>query len=161
MPQAQLPIFPHGTTEINANLAFERQADLIVYYQGLLPVFQHHVNDTKTFHLIASQFYVNDTATQAEMCRAFGVTPISLKRAVKCYREKGAAGFFAEPARRGAVVLTAPVLARAQQQLDEGSEIAQVAAQLSIKADTLRKAVATGKLHCPVKKKRLQAQQTR
>jgi transposase-like protein len=160
MPQAQLPIFPHGTTEINANLAFERQADLVVYYQGLLPVFQHHVKDTKTFHLIVSQFYVNDNATQAEMCRAFGVTPISLKRAVKCYREKGAAGFFEEPARRGAVVLTAPVLAKAQQQLDAGSEVAEVAAALAIKADTLRKAVAAGKLHCPGKKKRRHARQT-
>lgn len=153
MPQAQLPFFPHGTTEINVNLAFERQGDRVTYFHGLLPVFQHHVNDTKTFHLIASQFYVNGNATQAQMCRAFGVTSISLKRAVKCYREKGAAGFYEEPARRGAVVLTAPVLATAQQQLDEGSEIAEVAAELAIKADTLRKAVAAGKLHTPSKKK--------
>ncbi len=160
MPQAQLPFFPHGTTEINANLAFERQTDRVTYFHGLSPVFQHHVNDTKTFHLIVSQFYVNGNATQAEMCRAFGVTSISLKRAVKCYREKGAAGFFEEPARRGAVVLTAAVLAKAQQQLDAGSEIAEVAAELAIKADTLRKAVAAGKLHCPVKKKRRHARQT-
>lgn len=153
MPQAQLPFFPYGTTEINANLAFERHGDLVTYFHGLLPVFQHHVSDTKTFHLIASQFYVNDNATQAEMCRAFGVTSISLKRAVKCHREKGAAGFYEEPARRGAVVLTPAVLAKAQQQLDEGSEIAEVAAELAIKPDTLRKAVAAGKLHTPWKKK--------
>jgi len=160
MPQAQLPIFPHGTTQINANLAFERQADWVTYFHGLLPVFKHHVHDTKTFHLIVSQFYDNGNATQAEMCRVFGVTPISLKRAVKCYREKGAAGFFEEPARRGAVVLTAPVPATAQQQLDEGSGIVEVAAQLSIKADTLRKAVAAGKLHCSVKKKIHHTRQT-
>lgn len=153
MPQAQLPFFPPGTTEINANLAFERRDDVVTYFHGLLPVFQHDISDTKTFHLIASQFYVNDNATQAEMCRAFGVTSISLKRAVKLYRKKGAAGFYEEPARRGAVVLTAPVLVKAQQQLDEGSEIPEVASDLAIKADTLRKAVAAGKLHHPPKKK--------
>lgn len=153
MPQAQLPFFPPGTTEINANLAFERRDDVVTYFHGLLPVFQHHVSDTKTFHLIASQFYINDNATQAEMCRAFGVTSISLKRAVKLYRKKGAAGFYEEPARRGAVVLSPPVLVKAQQQLDEGSEIPELAADLAIKADTLRKAVAAGKLHHPSKKK--------
>lgn len=153
MPQAQLPIFPYGTTEINANLAFQRQGDLVTYFHGLLPVFQHHVNDTKTFHLIASQFYVNDNATQAEICRAFGVPLISLKRAVKRYREKGAAGFYQEPARRGAAVLTPPVLEQAQRLLDEESPIPDIANELSIKADTLRKAVAIGKLHKPSKKK--------
>jgi transposase-like protein len=153
MPQAQLPLFPHGTTEINVKIAIERRDDTVTYFHGLLPVFQHHVNDTKTFHLIASQLYVNGNATQAELCRAFGVTSISLKRAVKCYREQGAAGFYAEPARRGAAVLTPAVIEQVQEQLDEGGEIAEIAEAVSIKADTLRKAVAAGKLHKPAKKK--------
>jgi transposase-like protein len=121
----------------------------------MLPVFQHTVDDTKTFHLIASQFYVNGNATQAEICRAFGVTFISLKRAVKLYREKGAAGFYEIPKRRGAVVLTPAVLEQAQQLLSNGADISEVAEQLTIKADTLRKAVTAGKLHKPVKKKDL------
>jgi len=153
MPQAQLPFFPEGTTKINSNLAFERQGDLVTYFHGHLPVFQHHVNDTQTFRLIASQFYVNGNATQAEICRAFGVTAISLKRAVKRYREKGAAGFYENPARRGAVVLTPPVLVQAQQLLDEGAGIPEMAEELAVKADTLRKAVAAGKLHKPSKKR--------
>ena len=159
MPQAQLPLFPAGTTEINHILAFERQGDLITYFHGLLPVFQHHVNDKNTFYLISSQFYVNGNATQAQICRAFGVTPISLKRAVKRYREKGAAGFYEVPARRGAAVLTPPVLAQAQRLLDQGIGIPDVAQELSIKPDTLRKAVAAGKLHKPAKKKIRKARQ--
>lgn len=154
MPQAQLPFFPPGTSGINNQLAFERQENQVTYFYGLLPVFQHEVNDTKTFHLIVSQFYVNGNATQAELCRAFGVTSISLKRAVKRYREKGAAGFYEEPKRRGAAVLIPEVLDQAQQLLSDGAEIADVAEQLMVKADTLRKAVAAGKLHKPVKKKR-------
>lgn len=106
MPQAQLPFFPDGTTAINRNLAFARQNDRVTYFHGHLPVFQHAVNDTPTFRLTVSQFYVNGNATQAELCRAFGVTPISLKRAVKRYREKGAAGFYTPPARRRGVNAT-------------------------------------------------------
>jgi transposase-like protein len=152
MPQAQLPFFPPGTTEINSQLAFERQEDQVTYFHGLLPVFQHNVNDRKTFHLIVSQLYVNGNATQADIGRAFGVTLISLKRAVKRYRQKGAAGFYELPKRRGAPVLTPEVLKQAQPLLSDGAELSEVAKQLAIKADTLRKAVAAGKLHKPVKK---------
>ena len=34
MPQLQLPFFPHGVTEITANLAFGREEDHITYYHG-------------------------------------------------------------------------------------------------------------------------------
>lgn len=154
MPQAQLPFFPDGTCEINGNLAFEKRNDQVTYFHGHLPMFQHHVNDTKTFRLITSQFYVNGNASQAELCRAFGVTPISLKRSVKRYREKGAAGFYDEPARRGPAVLTSSVLERAQQLLDEGQAVPDVAEELGIKPNTLSKAVAAGKLHKLKKKTR-------
>ena len=153
MPQAHLPIFPCGTTEINVRLAFENRDDQVTYFHGLLPVFQHPTDDTKTFYMITGRFYVSGHATQAELCRAFGVTSISLKRAVKCYREKGPAGFYEEPARRGPVVLTEQVLEKAQQLLDEGSSIPQVGQALAIKPDTSPKAVAGKKLHKPSKKK--------
>ena len=147
MPQAQLPFFPEGTSIINANLSFMKQDDQVTYFHGHLPVFQHAIKDKKTFYLITSQFYVNGNATQAEISRAFGVSLISLKRAVKRYREKGVAGFYEEPARRGTAVLTPPVLTQAQHLFDEGYELVDVAKELSIKPDTLRKAVAAGTLH--------------
>jgi transposase-like protein len=152
MAQAQLPLFPDGTTDINANLAFERRDDIVTYFHGHLPVFQHHVDDRKTFHLAISQLYVNGSASQADLSRAFGVTTISLKRAVKLFREKGAAGFYAPRGSRGAAVLTPPVVEKAQQLLDEGNAVADVARQLGIKPDTLGKAVAAGKFHRAKKK---------
>jgi transposase-like protein len=155
MPQAQLPFFPHGTSVINANLSFLKEDNKVAYFHGHLPVFQHHINDKKTFYLITSQFYINGNATQAEISRAFGVSLISLKRAVKLYREKGAAGFYEEPKRRGGVVLTPSVLVQAQQLFNERYELVDVAKELSIKPDTLRKAVAAGKLHKLKKKNRL------
>ena len=154
MAQAQLPFFPDGTTDINANLAFEKRDDRVTYFHGHLAVFQHYVDDKKTFRLITSQLYVNGNATQAELCRAFGVTLISLKRSVKLYREKGAAGFYAPRVSRGPAVLTPPVIGKAQQLLDEGNTVNDVAKELGIKSDTLGKAVAAGKLHKSKKKTR-------
>ncbi len=44
--------------------------------------------------MIISQFYINGNATQAELYRAFGISAIAVKRAVKKYKEEGAGGFF-------------------------------------------------------------------
>ncbi len=147
MGQLQLPLFPDGTTEINTHLAFCCKDNQITYFYGHLPVFHHAVDDLRTFRLITSQLYVNGNATQSEICRAFGVSTISVKRSVKLYREKGSCGFYEKPKRRGAVVLTPAVLAQALERLDDGLEPIEVAEQLSIKSDTLRKAIASGRLH--------------
>jgi len=99
MPQLQLPIFPGGMSLINANLGFVRDAQSLTYFYGNLPVFTHGVDDLRSFRMITSQFYINGSAKQAEICRAFGVSSISVKRYVKLYRQKGVAGFFEEPHR--------------------------------------------------------------
>jgi transposase-like protein len=152
MPQLQLPIFPKGATPINANLGFIREGNTITYIYGHLPVFMHDADDQQSFRMVTSQFYVNGGATQTQICRAFGVSPISVKRGVKLYRKKGIAGFFEQPRRRGAAVLTPPVLAEAQELFDEGLSIPEIAVKLDLLADTLRKAVRAGKLHQPQKK---------
>lgn len=153
MPQLQLPIFPPGTTLINQNIGFIRQNNTVTYVHGSLPVFSHDVDDLKAFRMFSSQLYVNGNATQAEICRAFGISKISMKRSVKLYRKEGMAGFFAEPNRRGPAVLTPPILEQIQGLLDEGWAIPRIAKELSLKADTLRKAVQAGKLHKPQKKR--------
>lgn len=153
MPQLQLPIFSIGMTPINANLGFMRDGDTLTYFYGHLPVFSHDIDDQRSFRMITSQFYVNGSATQSEICRAFGVSPISVKRSVKMYRQKGVAGFFEQPRRRGAAVLTPAVLREVQDLLDEGMEIPEIAERQGLLADTLRKALRTGKLHKPLKKR--------
>ena len=157
MPQLQLPLFPEGMTMINANLGFMRQDNTVTYIYGSLPIFSHAVDDLKTFRMFSSQLYINGSASQAEICRAFGVSRISVKRSVKLYREHGMAGFFAEPKRRGPAVLTPSVLEKVQELLDQELSIPEVAAELDLKADTLRKAVYAGKLYKPQKKSRHKA----
>ena len=155
MPQIQLPIFPVGTTHINAHLAFETKDGRITYFNGSMPVFVHDENDLQTFRMITSQFTINGNATQAEISRAFGVPAITVKRAVKKYREEGAAGFYKPKGTRGASVLTPEVLTHAQALLDQGEEVSEVAKALDIKSNTLNKATHDGRLHKPVKKKTL------
>jgi len=95
---------------------------------------------------------VNGYVKQMDIVRAFGVTPISVKRAVKRFQEEGPQGFYTEKNTRGATVLTPDVLKQAQQLLDNGLESYEVADQLSIKRDTLSKAVRAKRLHKTGKK---------
>ena len=152
MPQMHLPFFPDGVEHITSELAFEKKDGQVTYFNGHMPVFVHAEDDIATFRMITAQFCLNGNAKQADISRAFGITLISVKRAVKRYRDRGVAGFYEEPKRRGPAVLTAPVLVEAQQLLDEGLEPAQVADRLGIKRDTFSKAVRAGRLHQGVKK---------
>jgi len=153
MPQIQLPIYPEGVTHITSELAFKKEGGQVTYFNGSMPVFIHDVDDVASFRMITAQFCVQGTTTQAEISRAFGVPLISMKRAVKRYRTLGIEGFYQKRKSRGAAVLTAEVLARAQQLFDEGLDTSDVAETLAIKCDTLAKAVRAGRLHKQEKKR--------
>ena len=60
---------------------------------------------TISFKMIISQFYINGNAIQSEIAKAFGITLVSVKRAVKTYRTQGVDGFYAPKKTRGAAVL--------------------------------------------------------
>jgi transposase len=153
MPQMHLPFFPDGVEHITSELAFQKKDGQVTYFNGHMPVFIHAEDDIRTFRMITAQFCINGNVKQAEISRAFGITLISVKRAVKRYRERGVAAFYEEPKRRGPAVLRAQVLSEAQELLDEGLESSEVAEQLGVKRDTLAKAIRTGRLHKPAKKK--------
>ena len=133
-------------------LAFSQREGRITYFNGDMPVFIHDEDDMDSFRMITAQFCINGNAKQAEIVRAFGISKISIKRAVKRYRETGPKGFYVNRKTRGPAVLTPPVMEQAQQLLDDGLEVAEIADQLGIKRDTLSKAVRAGRLHQPSKK---------
>ena len=157
MPQLQFPFFPEGVTHITPLLAFSKQDGRVTYFNGSMPVFVHDEDDLASFRMITAQFCVNGNAKQVDISRAFGVSKISLKRAVKLYREAGPKGFYAPRRRRGSAVLTPAVLAQAQELFDEGLETPEVADRLGVIRDTLSKAVRAGRVHKPVKKTQLPA----
>ena len=154
MPQIQLPIFPAGSLEINTNLACRCENGTVVYFHGQLPVFSHGSLDVASFRMFTSQLIVQGSATQGDIHKAFGVSLTTIKRATKLFRARGAAGFFAPKPRREGAQLTQEKLAQARVLLTAGEPLARVSALTGVLADTLRKAIAAGRL--PGVKKKLQ-----
>ena len=153
MPQPLLPMFPADVTEINELVSFAKKDGTVYYFNGLMPVFSHPETDRASFRMFTSQLVVNDNCTQAQIVRAFGISAISMKRYVKRYRQSGAAGFFKGRAARQPRVLTPAVLQKAQEMIQQGQGRHQVAQELGIKSDTLRKAIQAGRIVAPIKKK--------
>jgi hypothetical protein len=152
MPQLQLPVFPAGVTQLSPDLGVSCCEGRVSYFYGTLPVFSHGEKDLKSFRLFTSQLYLEGKVKQADIVKVFGVSAISVKRAVKLYESAGPGGFWRARPTRGPSVLTAQILKQAQEQLDQGRMLPEVAAQLEVKADTMRKAVRAGRLHEAVKK---------
>jgi hypothetical protein len=153
MPQLQLPVFPAGATEINSEMAVQKQDGTVFYLYGHLPVFQHDEQDLKSFRMFTSQLIANGTVKQKDIVRTFGVPLITVKRSVKLYRERGAAGFFQPKSRkRSGRVLKGDVLRRAQTLLEEGRSVPEVARELGVLANTLHKAIRVKRLPAAQKK---------
>jgi len=153
MPQIQLPMFPAGAVEVTGDLACRCEGEQVVYFHGQLPVFTHAKNDVASFRMFTSQLIVQGTATTGQVQRAFGVPLVSIKRATKLYRARGVAGFFAPKPRREGPTLTPGKLDEARALLAAGEPVARVGELPNVLSDTLRKAIAAGRLP-PVQKKR-------
>ncbi|MDZ4170296.1 MAG: hypothetical protein U1E26_11680 [Coriobacteriia bacterium] len=130
-------------------MAVSRKDGRITYFNGQMPVFGHDEEDVASFRMITSQFYGNGTVKQSDIVRVFGVAPITVKRAVKLYRQEGPSGFYREPARRGPAVMLPEVLLQAQALLAEGLLPSQVAGRLGLKTNTVQKALQAGRLRRP------------
>lgn len=147
MRRRYTPLFPQDITEITTNLTVSKNEGQVMYYQNELPVFIHAENDMASFRMITSQFCVSGRVKQIQIARTFGIPQVSVKRAVKRYREYGPRGFYAVRKTRGASVLTEPVMIEVQLLLDAGLTVKKVAERMGLKRDTLLKAVRAGKLH--------------
>lgn len=160
MAQIQLPVFPDGVTQLSTDLGVICRNGRVSYFYGTLPVFTHDATDVKSFRMFTSQLYLEGKIKQADLVRTFGVSAISVKRAVKLLEQAGPGGFWRRRPTRGPSVLTPAVLKQAQEQLDQGQLWPDVAAALGIKKDTLRKAVRAGRLHLGVKKTKPNSRRT-
>ena len=141
-------MIPDGATPINDLISVVREGGQWTYFFGVLPVFQHPDNDRRSFRLFTGQLCCHGACTQAEIIRRFGVSKNSVLRSVAQYRQDGAQGFYRPRRGRGASVLTAEVVAQAQQWLDLGRPRREVAEERGIRYDTLGKAIRQGRLAC-------------
>ena len=87
-----------------------------------------------------------------EVERAFGVSAISVKRALKQYRAGGARSFFERRRSvRAGPVMTLERLREIQALIDQGLSDRQIGERLGLKRDTIYRTVKTGRLHRPEK----------
>jgi hypothetical protein len=153
MAQRLLPLLPAGSTAITDTLSVINEAGRWTYFQGLLPVFTHDAAEVRAFRMFTAQLAAHGHCKLVDIERAFGVTAISVKRAVKRYRDGGGCqAFFALRKTRGAGVLKPEVVGKLQALLDDGVSHQDAAGQLGVNADTVRKGIKRGLLHAAKKK---------
>src|SRR5260370_38666196 len=97
MPQLQLPIFPSGSKCIAEGIAVECRDKLVVYFSGLLPIFQHAEDDLQTFRMFTSELIDTGVVRQEDIVNAFGVRLPTVKRYLKLLRDHGPKPFFTGP----------------------------------------------------------------
>jgi hypothetical protein len=146
MPQLQLPIFPSGSKSIAEGIAVECRDKQVVYFSGLLPVFQHAEDDLQSFRLFTSQLIDMGVVRQVDIVNAFGVPLPTVKRYLKLLRDHGPKVFFAEPKRRSAAVLNDEVRQVVERLIEEGRSVPEMAEASGVKANTLHKAIRAGRL---------------
>ena len=126
-----------------------RQNGQWIYFCGIHPVFQHAEGDRRSFQMFTAQLICHGACRHVDIVRAFGVSKNSVIRSVNKYRAGGLAAFYTPHAPRGASVLTPEVVVQAQQLLEAGWSPRDLAQELGIKLDTLRKAIQQGRLTRP------------
>jgi transposase len=139
--QALLPLIPDGATQVNSLVSVVRENGRWTYFLGTFPVFSHREDDRRSFRMFTAQLICQGTCRQVEIIRTFGVSKKSVLRSVKKCREEGVEAFFGPRRGRGPTVMTDEVTTKAQELLQSGWSRKEVAEELGIKYDTLRKAI--------------------
>ena len=144
-----LPLLPSGATEINDILSVQNENGYWYYFAGMNPVFIHDENDQASFRMFTSQLIASGQCRNCTIIKAFGVSPSSVKRGVRKYKVGGIKAFFQPRKGRSGNVLNERVKKECQELLDNGRSRQDICKKLDIKYDTLRKAIACGRLHEP------------
>jgi transposase len=149
MPQALLPLIPSGATQLSDLISVFCQDGQWTYFCGVQPVFEHPEDDRQSFRMFSAQLCCQGACTQAQIIRAFGVSKNSVLRSVAKYLEEGIDGFYGPRRGRGPSVMTAEVIVQAEKLLAVGHSRNEVAKELDVKCDTLRKAINQGRVQEP------------
>jgi hypothetical protein len=144
-----LPLIADGATRINDLISVVRENGRWIYFCGTQPVFQHAENDRRAFRMFTAQLICQGAFRLTDIVRAFGVSKNSVIRSVNRYRAGGVGAFYSPRTPRGTSVITPEVVVQAQQLLATGLNPREVANELGLKPDTLRKAIQQGRVIRP------------
>jgi hypothetical protein len=144
-----LPLIADGATPISDSISVVRENGMWIYFCGVQPVFQHTENDHRAFRMFTAQLICQGACRLVDIVRAFGISKNNVIRSVNRYRDGGVGAFYTPRAPRGASVITPEVAVQAQQLLAAGLSPREVARELGLKPDTLRKAIQQGRVIRP------------
>jgi hypothetical protein len=151
--QIILPLVPAGTTAINEIVRVLRDKERWTYFVGTHSVYYHHADNVRLFRLVTAQLIESGACKQIDIIRTLGVARSSVAWSLKKLCTKGIEGFMRpRKGRRGGAVFISKVLSEAQDLLNDRYARREVADELGIHLDTLRKAITSGRLTEPEKR---------
>ena len=132
---------------LGERLAVVTRDGYVWYFHYNMPVFSHAVEDLASFRMFTSSLCDKAQCKLVDVERAFSVTAISVKRALKQYRDEGPKSFFISkrPAKTPRV-LTGELAQQVQELLNAGHAPRDIEDRLGVKADTIRNAIEHGRL---------------
>jgi len=154
MTQLLLPLTSLDMIKINHKVCILKKDGRWTYFLGVHPIYYHMADNRTMFRLTIAQLIESGACRQIEVINALDISKRSVIRAQNKLRAGGTEAFFIDcRGRKGGLVLTSKVLEKAQELLDQGLTRRDVAEELKVKRDTLRKAINDGRLKEPEKKK--------
>jgi len=141
---------------VNSNLSVELMQNVVKYFYREVVIFQHHIDDNRSFKMFTSQLCVIGLCRQVEICRVLGISKSSMIRNVKKLKKNGPSAFYQIPKRtgRGGTVITEEVQKKAEEFLLHGWTQQMVAEKLDINVSTLAKAIQQGRIYAHPKASR-------
>jgi len=134
---------------VNPNLSVELVQNIVKYLFREVVIFQHNIDDNRSFKMFTSQLCVIGLCKQVEISQVFGISRASMIRNVKKLKKHGPTAFYQIPKRngKGGTVVTQEVQKRAEEFLLLGWTQQMVAEKLNINVSTLAKAIKQGRIH--------------
>lgn len=99
--QLKLPLFSRETKLFNASFGVLRVNKTVFYLHCGQPVGMHDQEDHNSFRHKIARFIESGLCTQSEVVATLHVSPDSIRRCCKQYRQDGEAAFFAPDKRKG------------------------------------------------------------
>ncbi len=155
MVQLLLQFTSLDITKINHKVSILKKDGRWTYFLGVHSIYYHMAGNKTMFQLTIAQLIESGACRQIEVINALDISKRSVIRAQNKLRKGGPEAFFIDNRGRckGGRVLTPKVLEKAQSLLDQGFARREIAEELKVKRDTLRKAINDGRLKEPAKKK--------
>jgi hypothetical protein len=151
--QLQLPRYSTDVVHVSDAVSVVQRDGTVWYFHQGMPMGSHAVDDHASFRFQTSMLCDSGACKLVEVERAFQVSTISVKRALKQYRAGGAKAFFVKVRGvRADPVMTPVRLVEIQALIDAGLSDLQIAERLGLKRDTIYRTVKDGRLHRAVKK---------